>query len=61
MSAIKGSCRCGKVTYSSDADPVFVGVCHCKSCQKSTGGVVADGGGGADRGADGERSVDPVR
>jgi hypothetical protein len=41
MSAIKGSCRCGKVTYSSDADPVFVGVCHCKSCQKSTGSAYA--------------------
>jgi hypothetical protein len=37
MAGIKGSCRCGKVTYSSDADPVFVGICHCKSCQKSTG------------------------
>jgi hypothetical protein len=37
MAEIKGSCRCGKVTLVSAADPVFVGVCHCKSCQKSTG------------------------
>ena len=41
MPAIKGSCRCGKVTYSSAADPVFVGVCHCRNCQKSTGSAYA--------------------
>lgn len=37
MAELKGGCRCGKVTYSTTADPVFVGVCHCQSCQKSTG------------------------
>lgn len=37
MPDIKGNCRCGKVTYSSSAEPVFVGVCHCSACQKSTG------------------------
>ena len=37
MPEIKGSCRCGKVSYTSGADPVFTGLCHCKSCQKSTG------------------------
>ena len=37
MSEIKGSCRCGKVTCSSSAEPAFVEVCHCKKCQKSTG------------------------
>ena len=37
MTEIKGSCRCGKVNYTSAADPIFVGVCHCRSCQKSTG------------------------
>jgi hypothetical protein len=37
MADIKGSCRCGKVTYSSSADPVFSGLCHCTHCQKSTG------------------------
>lgn len=41
MSELKGSCRCGKVSYSSTADPVFVGVCHCRSCQKSTGSAYA--------------------
>jgi hypothetical protein len=37
MPDIKGSCRCGSVSYVTTADPVFVGVCHCTKCQKSTG------------------------
>jgi hypothetical protein len=37
MAEIQGRCRCGKVNYTTSADPVFVGVCHCTSCQKSTG------------------------
>ena len=34
---IEGGCLCGKVRYSADVDPTFVGVCHCKNCQKGTG------------------------
>lgn len=41
MPEIKGSCRCGKVTYASSADPAFVGLCHCEHCQKSTGSAFA--------------------
>jgi hypothetical protein len=41
MTEIKGSCRCGKVSYTASADPIFVGVCHCKNCQKSTGSAYA--------------------
>jgi len=41
MPEINGSCRCGKVQYSTTADPVFTGVCHCTSCQKSTGSAYA--------------------
>jgi hypothetical protein len=37
MPEIKGSCRCGNVTYTSAADAVFTGICHCGNCQKSTG------------------------
>jgi hypothetical protein len=37
MAKIEGGCSCGKVRYSSDADPMFTGVCHCKTCQKITG------------------------
>ena len=41
MADIKGSCRCGQVSYASTADPVFVGLCHCRACQKSTGSAYA--------------------
>jgi hypothetical protein len=34
---IEGGCLCGKVRYSADAEPAFVGLCHCKNCQKGTG------------------------
>ena len=34
---IEGGCLCGKVRYSADTEPAFVGVCHCKNCQKQAG------------------------
>ena len=34
---LEGSCLCGSVHYSADAEPVFVGVCHCNDCQRFTG------------------------
>jgi hypothetical protein len=37
MREIIGGCLCGQVRYTAKADPVFVGVCHCKNCQKQTG------------------------
>lgn len=37
MAEIIGGCLCGHVRYSAAAEPVFVGVCHCKNCQKQTG------------------------
>lgn len=37
MPEIKGGCLCGGVRYSASGDPVFVGVCHCRDCQKFTG------------------------
>ncbi|MSP03145.1 MAG: GFA family protein [Acetobacteraceae bacterium] len=37
MAKIVGGCSCGKVRYSAEADPIFSGICHCKSCQKTTG------------------------
>jgi len=41
MPAIKGGCLCGKVHYSSNAEPAFTGICHCTSCQKQGGGAFA--------------------
>lgn len=32
-----GSCLCGQVRYSADAEPVFTAVCHCRNCQKQAG------------------------
>ncbi|HCH31607.1 MAG TPA: hypothetical protein DE045_01540 [Oceanospirillaceae bacterium] len=31
---IKGSCQCGKVTYTLNAAPKMVLACHCTECQK---------------------------
>lgn len=37
MPEIKGGCLCGQVRYSSNAEPIFTGICHCKDCQKESG------------------------
>jgi hypothetical protein len=37
MAHIEGGCLCGKVRYSADTEPRFVGVCHCADCQRFTG------------------------
>jgi hypothetical protein len=41
MPHIEGGCLCGRVRFSADAEPAFVGVCHCKDCQKFTGTAYA--------------------
>lgn len=37
MPAISGHCACGKVSYTANAEPIFTGVCHCRTCQRVTG------------------------
>ena len=37
MREMSGGCLCGQVKYSANADPAFVGVCHCKNCQRTSG------------------------
>ena len=34
---MSGGCLCGQVRYSAEAEPAFVGVCHCRNCQKQAG------------------------
>ena len=41
MREMIGGCLCGRVRYSANADPGFVGVCHCEHCQKQTGTAFA--------------------
>jgi hypothetical protein len=41
MRTITGSCLCGQVRYSADAEPAFIGLCHCHDCQKFTGSAFA--------------------
>jgi hypothetical protein len=41
MREMSGGCLCGQVEYSANADPAFVGVCHCEHCQKQTGTAFA--------------------
>lgn len=35
--AMTGGCLCGAVRYQIEGAPKFVGVCHCKHCQKQSG------------------------
>ena len=41
MPTITGGCLCGKIRYHADAEPAFVGLCHCHDCQKFTGSAFA--------------------
>ena len=41
MSKIEGGCMCGKVKYTSGAEPAMVAVCHCIDCQKQTGSALS--------------------
>ena len=41
MREMRGSCLCGQVRYSANAEPALVAVCHCKNCQKQSGTAFA--------------------
>jgi hypothetical protein len=34
---IDGACHCGLITFTADADPARVFVCHCEDCQILSG------------------------
>jgi hypothetical protein len=35
---LTGGCQCGAVRYALFAAPAKIGVCHCRMCQKASGG-----------------------
>jgi hypothetical protein len=37
MGKLDGRCLCGAITYTSDAEPAFAAICHCKNCQRQSG------------------------
>jgi hypothetical protein len=41
IQTMTGGCQCGRVRYSVEADPAEAYLCHCKMCQRATGGVAA--------------------
>lgn len=38
---LSGGCACGAVRYESSADPVLMFNCHCRDCQRASGGAYA--------------------
>jgi hypothetical protein len=41
LQTMTGGCQCGRVRYAVEADPAEAYLCHCKMCQRATGGVAA--------------------
>ena len=35
----QGGCQCGRIRYSVNAEPRETYLCHCRMCQRATGGV----------------------
>lgn len=36
-----GGCQCGRVRYTAQVDPLDAYLCHCRMCQRATGGFAA--------------------
>ena len=38
---LSGGCQCGAIRYALSAPPLSTALCHCRMCQKATGGPFA--------------------
>lgn len=38
-----GGCMCGNIRYECSAEPIVMVNCHCRDCQRATGGAFASG------------------
>jgi hypothetical protein len=36
----QGRCHCGAIRFTTSGEPLFVALCHCESCRRSTGGAL---------------------
>ena len=39
MKTITGGCACGAIRYEVTGEPIVTFNCHCRDCQKTTGGA----------------------
>ena len=39
MSVLSGGCACGAIRYTCTATPLFCLNCHCRDCQRESGGA----------------------
>jgi hypothetical protein len=39
MTAMTGGCQCGRVRYTAQVESDDAYLCHCRMCQRATGGV----------------------
>lgn len=39
MSLMTGGCQCGRIRYEAEIDGDDAYLCHCRMCQRATGGV----------------------